>query len=132
MVEGAWVARSVAPTLDRGSDHDLTVCEIKPCIRLRTHCLSITEPACGSLSPSLSAPPPLVCVHSLSQNKHEKNNKNGYNGRFFGMYSLPQFLEKDNIDQVMQTSTESSWQTSQTLSTSLISPKQNTTAPLDF
>ena len=48
---GAWVARSVK--------------HLKPCVRL---CADGVEPAWDSLSPSLSAPPPLA----LAQNKLKK------------------------------------------------------------
>ena len=62
---GAWVAQSVKhPTLDLSSGHDLTVCEFEPHIRL--HADSV-EPAWDSLSPSLSAPPPLALSLSLSK-----------------------------------------------------------------
>ena len=68
---GAWVAQLVKHSaLGFSSDHDLTVCEIKPRTGL---CADNVEPAQDSLSPSLSAPPPLslTCahVHSVSQNK---------------------------------------------------------------
>ena len=74
---GAWVVQPVKhPTLDFGSGHDLTVCGIEP--RVRIHADS-TGPAWDSLSLSLSAPPLLVSVHSLSLslkvNKHLKNLK---------------------------------------------------------
>ena len=62
VLRGAWVAQSVKqPTLGFGSDHDLTVHEFKPCIRL---CFGSVEPAWDSLSPSLSVPP-----HSCSPTK---------------------------------------------------------------
>ena len=63
---GTWLAQSVEhPTLDFGSGHDLTVHEFKPRVRL---CADITEPACDSLSlslsPSASALPLLVlCLY---------------------------------------------------------------------
>ena len=64
---GAWVAQSVEPlTLDLSSGHDLTVCGIKPCVRL---CTDSTEPAWDSLPPSLSALPLLMHMPSLFQNK---------------------------------------------------------------
>ena len=58
--------------LHLGSGHDLTVCGIKPHVRL---CTDSMEPAWDSVSPSLSAPPQLMhtpvcahaCVHSLSK-----------------------------------------------------------------
>ena len=60
---GSWVARSVKRlTLHLGSGHDLTVCEIEPCVGL---CTDSEEPACDSVSPSFSAPPP-TCSFSLS------------------------------------------------------------------
>ena len=65
--KGAWVAQLIEHlTLDFGSDHDLGVHEIKPCIRF---CADSTEPAWDSLSASLSAPPSLTCMLSVSQNK---------------------------------------------------------------
>ena len=59
-------------TLDFSSGHDLTVCEFKPHVRL---CADGVQPAWDSLSPSLTAPPPLMLVLSLSKikNKHKKN-----------------------------------------------------------
>ena len=61
------MAQSVkCPTLGFGSGHDLTVCGFEPRVGL---CAGITEPAWDSLSPSLSAPPPLELSFSLSQNK---------------------------------------------------------------
>ena len=55
------------PTLDLGSGHDLTVCEIEPHTEL---CTDGTEPAWDSLSLclSLSSPPPLMLtlLHALS------------------------------------------------------------------
>ena len=58
----AWVAQSVTrPTLDFSSDHNLTVSETEPLTGLcadRAACLG-----------SFSAPPPLVLILSLSQNK---------------------------------------------------------------
>ena len=57
------MAQSVkALTLDFGSDHALTICEIEPDVGL---CADSMEPARDSLSPSLSAPPLL----SLKINK---------------------------------------------------------------
>ena len=61
-------------TLDLGSGYDLMVREIKPYIRLLA---DRAEPVWDSLSPSLSAPPPLVhvcarvrlCALSLKINK---------------------------------------------------------------
>ena len=69
---GTWVAQLVkCLTLDLGSGHDLTVCELKPHIGL---CTDSSEPgACfgfslsgrESLFPSLSASPLLVLCLSL-------------------------------------------------------------------
>ena len=57
------MAQSVKhPTLDFGSGRDLTVRMIEPRAGL---CADSLEPPLDSLSPSLSAPPPL----SLSRNK---------------------------------------------------------------
>ena len=50
------------PTLDFGSGLDLTVREIEP--RIGLHVVNM-EPACDSLSPCLSAPPPLTGALSL-------------------------------------------------------------------
>ena len=62
---GAWVARSVKfPTLDFSAGHDLTICEIKPCVGL---CADSAEPAWDSLSPSLSATHLCMCMLSLSK-----------------------------------------------------------------
>ena len=55
--EVQWVKRL---TLDFGSGHDLTVCEIKPHVWL---CADSMEPAWDSLCPFLSAPPSLT--HTL-------------------------------------------------------------------
>ena len=44
-------------TLDLGSGHDLTVREFEPHVGL---CAGSGEPAWDSVSPSLSAPPPLA------------------------------------------------------------------------
>ena len=66
---GSRVAQSVKhPTLGFGSGDDLTLHEFEPHIRLSPDSV---EPAWNSLSPSHSAPPPLVHRHalSLSQNK---------------------------------------------------------------
>ena len=57
---GTWVAQSVKRlTLDFGSGHDLTVCEIESHVGL---CTDSVEPAWGLLSPSLSAPPLFICA----------------------------------------------------------------------
>ena len=66
-VRGAWVAQSLKRlTLDFGSGHDLTVRGFEAHVGL---CTDSTESAWESLSPSLSACPPLM--FSLSQiNKH--------------------------------------------------------------
>ena len=62
-LRGSWVAQLVkGPTLDFGSGHDLTVCEIEPHVGL---CSVSTEPVWDSLSPSL-LPPQLVHVCALS------------------------------------------------------------------
>ena len=50
-------------TLDFGSGHDLTVHGIKPLVRL---CADSMESSWNSLSPSVSAPPLLSLLHSLS------------------------------------------------------------------
>ena len=72
---GTWVAQSVkCQTFDFSSGHDLTVCELEPCIRL--HADSV-EPALDSLSILLSLSLSLslslclfpACALSLSQNK---------------------------------------------------------------
>ena len=65
-LRGAWVAQLVkCITLDCGSGLDLTVHEIELRIRLYTDSM---EPAWDSLSPSLSAPRPLV--HALAHSKY--------------------------------------------------------------
>ena len=53
-------------TLRFVSGHDLTVCETESHVGL---CTDSTEPAWNSLSSSLSVPPPLVFILSLSQKK---------------------------------------------------------------
>ena len=59
---GAWGAWSLEHlTLDLSSGHDVTVREFEPRIRL---CAVSVDPAWDSLSPSLPAPPRLVCVHA--------------------------------------------------------------------
>ena len=68
---GTWVAQLVEHlTLDFSPGHDLIVYDIQPHIG---PCTYSAEPACNSLSPSLSAPPPVECACarslSLSQNK---------------------------------------------------------------
>ena len=60
-------------TLDIGSGHDLSVCGIKPCLRLRA---GSTEPAWDSCSPSHSAPPLLMPSLSLKINKQKIKIKN--------------------------------------------------------
>ena len=60
------------PTLDFAPSHDLTVCESEPCIGL---CADSVEPAWDSLCPSLSAPPLLACMHTLSLSKINKTFK---------------------------------------------------------
>ena len=62
------MAQSVKrPSLDFGSDHDLTVCGFKPHTGL---CADSSEPGAvsDSVSPSLSDPPPFMLCLSLSQN----------------------------------------------------------------
>ena len=54
----------MARSSDFGSGGDLAVCEFEPCIGLRADSL---EPALDSVSPSLSAPPPLVLCLCLSK-----------------------------------------------------------------
>ena len=51
-------------TLDFSSGHDIIVHEFKPCVGLRA---DGTEPAWDSFSPSLSAPPVIVPLVSLSK-----------------------------------------------------------------
>ena len=56
VIGATWVAQLVKrPTLYFGSGHDLSFCEMEPCIRL---CTDSGEPAWDSLSPSLSLCPP--------------------------------------------------------------------------
>ena len=60
--EGAWVVQSVQrQTLDFSSGHDLTVCELEPCIGL---CADSMEPAWGSVS--LSLPSTYTRAHACS------------------------------------------------------------------
>ena len=54
---------SVGWACDFGSGHDLTVCGFKPRVGL---CADSSEPASDSVSPPLSAPPPLMLCLSLS------------------------------------------------------------------
>ena len=56
---GAWVAQLVGQAADFGSGHDLTVHEFEPRIGSVLTAQSL-EPASHSVSPSLSAPPPLA------------------------------------------------------------------------
>ena len=51
------------PTLDFGAGHDLTIRGIEPHIGF---CDDRVEPAWDSVSPSHSAPFPLVCAYTLS------------------------------------------------------------------
>ena len=61
MYWGPWVAQLLKHlTLNFGSGHDLTICEIKPHVKL---CASSVEPAWDSLSPSLHS---LACTCSFS------------------------------------------------------------------
>ena len=63
--QGAWVAQSGRrPTLDFGSSHDLTDCELESRVRF---CAVSTEPAWDSLFSSLSAPLSLKLVLSLKK-----------------------------------------------------------------
>ena len=65
------MAQSVKrPTLDLGSDHDLTVCEFEPHIRL---CSDGAEPAWDSVSPSLYPSP--TCARLLALSPSLKINK---------------------------------------------------------
>ena len=64
-LRGAWVVPSVKDlTLDFGSGHDLTVCEMESCVGL---CADSMEPAWDSLSCtlslSLSTPPPTLSIN---------------------------------------------------------------------
>ena len=62
---GALVAQSIErPTLGFGSGHDLMVRGSEPHFGL---CTDSEEPAWDTLSPSLSAPPPLTLASSLSK-----------------------------------------------------------------
>ena len=64
MNRGPWMAQSAERlTLNFVSGPDLVVCGFEPCVRLRA---DRAEPAWDSLSSSLSAPPLLMPVHSLS------------------------------------------------------------------
>ena len=64
------MAQSVKqPTLDFSSGHGLTVREFKPHIGF---CADSVEAAWDSLSPSLSAPSPLVLALFLSLKKKKK------------------------------------------------------------
>ena len=57
---GTWVAQLIKHwSLDFGSGHDLTVCEVKLSIGL---CTDSMEPTWDSLSPSFSLSPPLQLV----------------------------------------------------------------------
>ena len=70
---GAWVTRLVK--LPTGSGHDLMVHEFEPHIRLCADAQSL-EAASDSVSPSLSAPRPLMLCLCLSKmNKCEKIKK---------------------------------------------------------
>ena len=64
---GTWMAQSVELlTLGFGSGHDLMVREIEPRDRIRADSM---EAAGDSLSPSLSASPPLSCTYMFSLSK---------------------------------------------------------------
>ena len=69
MLRGTGVAQlGEHLTLDFGSGHVLTVCEFESCVGF---CAGCVESVWDSLSPSLSAPPPLALALSLSKiNKH--------------------------------------------------------------
>ena len=65
MVRGAWVAQSVKHlTVDFGSGHDLKVWFMSSSPASGS---ILMEPAWDWLSPSFSAPPPLVLLFFLSQ-----------------------------------------------------------------
>ena len=60
---GAGLSGSVKhPTLDIGSDHDLTVHETEPCVGLRT---DSEEPVWDSLPLPLFLPHPHLCSHAI-------------------------------------------------------------------
>ena len=63
-------------TLDFSSGHACTVHGFKPCVEL---CADSVEPACDSLSPSLSLPLPRL--HSLSQEEEREGGGRGGGGR---------------------------------------------------
>ena len=67
------------PTLGLGSGHDLIVCEFEPYIRLRA---DSAEPACDSLSlslsPFLSASPPLTLSVSLKNKEINLKKKKNF------------------------------------------------------
>ena len=66
LMRGAWVAQLVeCPTLDFGLGSDLIVLRNELHVRLS----AVIEPAWDSLSPSLSVPTLLVCVHVYSVSK---------------------------------------------------------------
>ena len=68
---GTWVAQWVEHlTLDFGSGHDLMVCGIKPCVRLRD---DSTEPAWDCLSLSLPLPHSYMHTYYVKINKLRKN-----------------------------------------------------------
>ena len=54
-------------SVDFSSGHDLMACEFEPCVPAVLTAQSL-EPASDSVSPSLSAPPPLTLCLSLSLN----------------------------------------------------------------
>ena len=67
IIGGAWVAQLVELlTLDFSLGHDLMAHEFEPCIGI---CAGRAKPAWDSLSPSLSAPPLLMCSLFLKINK---------------------------------------------------------------
>ena len=64
IIQGAQSVK--CPTLDFSSGHDLTVCEIEPCVGL---CTDSMEPVWDSLSPSLCPSPTHTHGLPLSQNE---------------------------------------------------------------
>ena len=66
---GTWVAQSVKqPTVESGSDHDLTVHGIKPRVRL---CTDSMEPAWDSLPVSLCPSPTRAHIRTLSHSQNK-------------------------------------------------------------
>ena len=86
-----------------GSGHDLMVRKFKPCIGL---CSISAEPALDALSPSLSAPPPLMRLHFLSQKyiniKKKKDTPMSSQWKLlilWGKYLVPKFIFGKTEDQ---------------------------------